>query len=823
MSIQQAPASDPNYCLQVDDMHCASCVSRVQQTISKVTGVRRVAVNLLEKRAEVTGGNPEAVMQAVTAAGYPCHLLAAEAERDTFFLVPREQEGRLAALVDYLDREYPDVEAVSRNGRLQVTTSRHPAELVVALAKQGIPVRVEEQLDDPYVAEAAAARREIGLSWLRGLIAGLIGGALMAGQMGGLFPPVAGHRFFWLAAALVCLVTMVVSGRNYYVNAWKQARHKRANMDTLVALGTMAAWVGSLLVILYPGMLPGRTSHLYLDASVMILAFLQFGHGLEVRAKQKTREAVGALAGMAVRQGTLVWEDQEIVLPVAFLRPGDRVRVRPGEKIPIDGKLVSGVTTVDESMLTGEPLPVTRKEGDVVIGGTMNKTGTFVLQVSRPARETTLAQIIALVKKAQLDKPAIGRLADRVAAIFVPVVLLISMLTFGVWLAVGPAPQLAYSLTTGIAVLVIACPCALGLATPIAIMVGTSRAAELGILVRNSDGLQGASRLTHLVVDKTGTLTVGKPTVTRILPVQGNTPEQILKLAATLESGSEHPLAEAVLTAWQEQGDGMLLAMEGFVSLPGRGVEAMVAGRHCLLGSGQFLQEQGLKLPRALTQIADNESTAGGTPVWLADSTGVRGLLVLKDPVRSDSRQAVQRLQRRGIQVVMCTGDNRATARAVARELGIQIVHAELLPADKLQIIQALQEQKWRVGMVGDGVNDAPAMARADVGFAIGAGTDVAVAHGDITLMGNSLSQVDDAIDLSRATMVNIKQNLAGAFFYNSIGIPLAAGVFYPFTGWLLQPMFASAAMALSSVTVVSNANRLRWFRPEHGRSSREV
>ncbi|MEA2115684.1 MAG: copper-translocating P-type ATPase, partial [Thermodesulfobacteriota bacterium] len=505
--------------------------------------------------------------------------------------------------------------------------------------------------------------------------------------------------------------------------------------------------------------------------------------------------------------------NQELEIPVSLLRLDDSIRVRPGEKIPIDGEIVDGQSPVDESMLTGEPLPVKKGKGDHVTGGTMNESGSFTFKVTSLGEDTTLAHIINMVKRAQISKPPIGRLADKVSSIFVPTVILISLLTFIIWYLVAPDPRLAYALTAGIAVLVIACPCALGLATPIAIMVGTSRAAELNILIRNSDALQSAATLDHLVVDKTGTLTMGRPAVTDIHPVSGGgNSTQLLQLAASLEAGSEHPLAEAVLTSAQEQGVEPL-PLRDFTAVTGRGVQALVDGVTCYLGNHHFLADNGLTLPAELSAIAGEQAGQGATPIWLGNEHQALGLLILRDPVREDSVKAVRMLQDKGVAVVMCTGDNRATAEAVARELGITEVHAEVLPEEKLQVVQTLQEKGHKVGMVGDGVNDAPALAQADTGFAIGSGTDVAIDNADITLAGDSLAHVSVAIAISQATIRNIKQNLFGAFFYNVVGIPLAAGVFYPFTGWLLQPMFASAAMALSSVTVVSNANRLRFFK----------
>jgi Cu+-exporting ATPase len=818
VSSEKAEHSTPlsqGYILRIADMSCASCVSRVEQAILSVPGVTRAAVNLVEQKAQVQGGDSAQVVLAIRAQGYGASLQAQAAAADTFFirLLPNPQAGDLQQIHDILQGQDAAMQVRIEDDRLRLSTQQHPADVLLRLIDVGYQAVLEEAYADPSIQQATETRKEIRLSWQRALVAGLVGFVIMAGHMSGLFPHLHEGRLFWAGAALVCLLTMVFSGRNYFVGAWKQARHRSANMDTLVALGTGAAWLSSVLVIADPAFISGASNHLYLDASVMILAFLQFGHALETRAKRTTSEAISALLGLRAKAAWVVRAAGQVEIPVSLLRIGDQVRVRPGEKIPIDGVITQGRTTIDESMLTGEPLAVARAVGDTVTGGTMNRTGVFVLQVTRLGDDTTLAQIIRMVKAAQLSKPPIGRLVDRIASVFVPIVILISLATFGVWLVLAPEPRLAFALTAAIAVLVIACPCALGLATPIAIMVGTSRAAASNVLIKNSDALQTASTLTHVVVDKTGTLTEGRPTVTLILPAALLSEAEVLQWAASLESGSEHPLAEAVLAA-QQQGGAPLFPLDNFTAIPGRGVQAEYAGVRYLLGNDHFMEQQGLTLPAELQAEAALQAGQGGTPVWLGGAQQVLGLLILKDPIRKDSAAAIQALQRQGIIVVMCSGDNRATAEAVARELGVAEVHSEILPEEKLQVIQALQQQGYKVGMVGDGVNDAPALAQADTGFALGSGTDVAIENADITLTGDSLLLVATAIAISTATIRNIRQNLFGAFIYNVIGIPLAAGLLYPLTGWLLEPMFASAAMALSSVTVVSNANRLRFFRP---------
>jgi Cu+-exporting ATPase len=606
---------------------------------------------------------------------------------------------------------------------------------------------------------------------------------------------------------------MAYSGRDYYLGAWKQLRHRQSNMDTLVAVGTAAAWLASVLLILFPDFVPPGQRHLYLETSVLILAFLQFGHALEVRARARTGRAIGALVELAPKTASLLRDGEELELPVSLLQPGDLILVRPGQVIATDGTVVEGSSGVDESMLTGEPLAVTRSVDDNVAGGTINGSGALRVRVDRVGEETTLAGIIRAVKQAQMSKPPIGRLVDRIAAVFVPIVLVIAALTFAAWGLFGPEPRLPHALTTAIAVLVIACPCALGLATPIAIMVGMGRAARFGVLIRNGDALQSAAGITHLVVDKTGTLTEGRPRVTEIHCAGDVDASQALAWAAGLETASEHPLALAVVESARESNI-TSPAITGFRAEPGHGVQGSIDGREMFLGRQEWLEQFDIPCDKALSTASDSMAGQGVTPVWLADREGAIAVLGLSDPVRHDTLAAIEALMRQGIQLVMCTGDHPDTAAAVAAELGIETVHSRVLPQHKAEVVKGLQAQGHTVGMVGDGVNDAPALAQAHVGFAIGAGTDVAIESADVTLAGSSLTSVANAVALSRATLRNIKQNLFGAFVYNATGIPLAAGVFYPLTGWLLNPVFASIAMALSSVTVVSNANRLRLFKP---------
>ena len=821
-TVNSNPADPPVYWLKISGMSCTHCVGAVERAICSVSGVTETAVDLVEQSARVVGGEIGQVIEAIVDEGYEAEALKpGQRTAGSFRLVfsgdPAQERNKLEQFIE-TDTTHSGFEL--HWPKLQIETVDHPADLLLQLRAAELTAELEESFVDPYAEQALEAKAEIHAAWQRALLAGSVGASLMAGEMAGLLPELtAKHswlgfdgQLWWGLIAILTLFTMWFSGRNFYLTALRLAQHLSANMDTLVALGTSAAWLSSVILIVNPDFIPGGGRHLYLDAAVMILAFLQFGKALETRAKRTTSEAIGSLVKLAPKVASVVRGRGEALLPVSLLQPGDLIRVRPGETVPIDGKVVQGNSSIDESMLSGEPVPVSVAAGSEVTGGTINRSGTFLFEVTRVGEETTLAHIIAMVKHAQLSKPPIARLVDRVSAVFVPVVIAISLITFVTWYLLGPEPVLAYALTAGIAVLVIACPCALGLATPIAIMMGTGRAAQLNILIRNSDALQGASALDSLVVDKTGTLTQGAPELTGLLPAEGVLPQRLLQVAASLELASEHPLGEAIVRHAEAQGTDFL-PVDGFQSEAGRGITGAVDGSVHYLGNLSYLQEKGLTAPPDLVAASGQLARQGGTPVWLADAGGVLGLLALNDPLRADSADAVRAMQRLGVHLVMCTGDNRATAEAVAAALGIAEVHSELLPEEKLKIVKQLQLQGHKVGMVGDGVNDAPALAQADIGFAIGSGTDVAIGNADITLAGDSLANVETAVAISRATLRNIKQNLFGAFFYNVIGIPLAAGLFYPLTGWLLEPMFASAAMALSSVTVVTNANRLRFFK----------
>ncbi len=694
-----------------------------------------------------------------------------------------------------------------------VTGAVDPQALITAVRAASYDAAVLRGLDDESEKEAAEMAHYRRLL-RKFMVAAAVGAPLMAAEWLGFLPHLdaPGATLFWLAVAAISLFVLVYSAGHMFVGAWKSFRAHNANMDTLIALGTGAAWVYSALVVLFPAIVPATARHAYFEAAAIIIALINLGQALEMRARGKTSEAIKRLIGLQPKTARVIRNGQEMDVPISEVGLDETLRVRPGEKIPVDGVMTEGHSSVDESMLTGEPMPVEKKTGDTVTGGTLNTSGTFLFQAKHIGADTALARIIEMVRRAQSSKPAIGRLADKISSVFVPAVLIIAVLTLLAWFNLGPEPKLSFMLVTTMTVLIIACPCALGLATPISIMVGVGKAAEYGILIRNGEALQQAGKLTTVVLDKTGTVTAGHPTVTMLVPTAGFDDKQLLIFAASLEAGSEHPLAQAIVEAARTR-NLSLSPLSGFEALTGRGVRGLVDGKTVFFGNARLMEEQGIvlgELPARAAQLAEQAQT----PMYLAVDGEAAGIVAVADPIKLDSKAAIARMHALGLTVVMITGDNRATADAVARQVGIDEVLAEVLPGDKAAKVAELQGRGEIVGMVGDGINDAPALAQADVGYAIGTGTDVAIESADVTLMRGSLHGVPDAIAISRATVRNIKQNLFGAFIYNVLGIPVAAGVLYPFIGLLLNPVIAGAAMAMSSVTVVSNANRLRWLTP---------
>ena len=646
------------------------------------------------------------------------------------------------------------------------------------------------------------------------VISGIISLVIVAVTMLDLLPDITSFsgQVAWGVVSLLALFVLTYAGGRFFTGALKSFRNHSANMDTLIAIGTGVAWVYSTFVVIFPTTFSEIARHVYFDTATLIICFINLGSALEMRARGKTSEAIKRLIGLQPKTARVLRDGNEVDIPIEQVQMDDVIRVRPGEKIPVDGELTEGSSHVDESMLTGEPIPVSKNVGDEVVGGAVNKSGSFLFKATRIGQDTALSQIIDMVRKAQNTKPEIGRLADKVSSIFVPSVLIIAVLTMLIWFNFGPSPQLTYMLVTTMAVLIIACPCALGLATPISVMVGVGKAAEYGVLIRKGDALQKAGQLTTVVLDKTGTITEGKPVVTAIEPAQNWNAEELLKVAASVETNSEHPLAEAVVEASKEKNI-ELISVESFEAVSGHGVKAVYDNKTVLLGNQKLMDDSGISLG-SLQFKSEELSKQGQTVVFLSVNSEAAGLLGISDPIKQDSKEAISRLQDVGIKVVMLTGDNKATAKTVADLVGVDDFIAEVLPQDKAHQITELQNQGEKVAMVGDGINDAPALAGADVGFAIGTGTDVAIESADITLMRGSLNGVADAVSISKATLRNIKENLIGAFGYNTLAIPVAAGILFPFFGLLLNPIIAGAAMALSSVTVVTNANRLRWFKP---------
>jgi P-type Cu+ transporter len=771
--------------LPISGMTCASCVRRVERALAKVPGVTSAQVNLATERAtvDVVPGLADrpALQRAVEAAGYGVGADRAAA-------APAPSPGSSAAATTAPAAEAPDAEQARR------------------------------------AAELAALGRKA-----------LVSGALAALVMGLSLVPMdllARTLTHQGALVLMCLLATPVQfwgGWQFYVGAWAALRHGTANMNTLVAVGTTAAYLYSLVATFAPRLLATgdmAMPEVYYDTAAVIIALILLGRYLEARARGQASDAIRRLLGLRARTARVVRDGAEVDVPVETVAVGDLVVVRPGEKIPVDGIVRSGYSTVDESMLTGESLPVEKRPGDEVIGATLNRTGSFRFEATRVGRDTTLAQIVRLVEEAQGSKAPIQRLADVVSGYFVPAVLAIAALTFLAWWLLGPPPPLTHALLAAVAVLIVACPCAMGLATPTAIMVGTGKGAEHGILIRGGEALEKAGRLDVVVLDKTGTLTIGQPAVTDVLPAADLPPlplgegwgegvpthHSLLRLAAAAEQGSEHPLAEAIVA--RARADGLVpAAAETFNALPGRGVEATVEGHPVLLGNLRLMEERGIALD-GLRDRAEALATAGKTPVYLARDGQALGLVAVADTVKPTAAEAVRALKALGLQVVLLTGDNRRVADAVGRELGVDRVVAEVLPGGKVDEIKQLQAAGKRVAMVGDGINDAPALAQADLGVAIGTGADVAIEASDITLIGGDPRGVATAIALSRATLRTIRQNLFWAFVYNVLLIPLAAGAFYPVFGWQLNPMLAAAAMGLSSVSVVTNSLRLRAFRP---------
>lgn len=710
-------------------------------------------------------------------------------------------------------------------GAQRVSVAFDPGQITVdviqaAVREVGYEVRVLDSPSGPPAEaeedwEAKARREEI-----RDLAKRLITGAVLtlpvlyAVMVGDFVGEAAVPGFLlspWVQLVLIAPV-MFYAGWPIHRTGWLTLRHRMADMNTLITVGTMAAFGYSLVVTLWPDLLPPNLRQVYYEAVGVIITLILLGRLLEARAKAGTGEAIRKLMGLQAKTARVVRDGNERDVPIGQVRAGDVVVVRPGEKVPLDGEILEGRSTLDESMVTGESLPVSKAEGEPVIGGTINQTGAFRFRATKVGKETVLAQIIGLVQQAQASKAPIQRLADLVSSYFVPIVLFVAIATFVIWFDFGPSPALTFALVSAVSVLIIACPCALGLATPLSIMVGTGKGAQNGILIRSAEALETAHKMNALILDKTGTITEGEPSLTDVVTSDGYSEEELLRLVASAERASEHPLAGAIIRGAKEKGI-ELAEPADFDSVTGKGIRARIGEQEVLAGNKRLLEDAGIDID-ALEHDAERLAEEGKTPMYTAVDGKAAGIVAVADTVKATSAAAVRELRRLGLEVVMITGDGRRTAEAIAREVGIERVFAEVLPEDKAREVKKLQREDKLVGMVGDGINDAPALAQADVGIAIGTGTDVAMEAADVTLISGDLGGVVTAIALSRGTMRNIRENLFFAFVYNGVGIPIAAGVLYPFTGLLLNPMIAAGAMALSSLSVVTNANRLRRFQP---------
>ena len=744
----QRPPAGIQLQMLIQGMTCASCVSSVEKALTSVEGVEKAQVNLAEQSALVF------------------------ATEDT--------EPLHQAIVD------------------SVKQAGYQAEILQDAATQ----------QEKQATQQLAQQKRFKLDAIAGLV---VGAPLMLwGVFGGnMMIRNTNDQLAWGAIGILCLLLLATAGKHFFTNAWLAATHKRATMDTLVALGTGAAWFYSMLVVIFPEWFPLASRHVYFEASAMIIGLISLGHYIEAKAKANTTRSLQALINLQPQQATVITDQGDQQIAVEQITLGMKLRIKPGEKVPVDGIVVQGESYIDESMLTGEPVPVLKAQDAQVSAGTLNTDGALVIEATGIGANTMLARIIRMVRTAQSSKPAIAKLADQISSVFVPVVVGIAILAALVWFAVGPEPKASYMLVVTTTVLIIACPCALGLATPLSVTVGVGKAAELGILIKDADALQLASKIDTVVFDKTGTLTQGKPSVQQVF-THATSQVHLLALAYAAERQSEHPLAKAVCD-YAKQYNTETVELNSFENIRGRGITATYQEQPLFIGSLQFMQTEQVDISPMEQAIQDCASNAW-TPVAVALNNELIGLIAVADPIKSDAKQAVSALKSQGIKTVMLTGDNQHVANAIGKALGIDEVIAQVMPDEKAQHIELLQSQGSKVAMIGDGINDAPALALADLGVAMGSGSDVAIESSQMTILNTSPMAVVHAIELSRATLKNMKQNLFGAFVYNSLGIPIAAGVLYPAFGFLLSPVVAGAAMALSSITVVSNANRLRLF-----------
>lgn len=799
--------------LPIEGMTCASCVERNEKILRETGGVLTAEVNFATEQATVEFDQDQVSVSELADA---IHGIGYKVITNRIELAI--QGMSCASCVEHVQKAILGVDGVISAG-VNLATERATVEFVPGAASRddfvhavesaGYKVLTSEEDEEEDDIEAKLRRREFRRLQLKVIVGAVLSIPLFIGSMIDGLGPLNDMYVLW---ALATPVQFWV-GWQFYHGAISAARHGTTNMNTLVAVGSSAAYLYSVSGIVFESfyMEQGLDMPMYFDTAAVIITLILFGRMLEARAKGQTSEAIKKLVGLTPKTARVVRDGVEADVPVRDVVTGDTVIVRPGERIPVDGVVLEGTSSIDESMITGESLPVGKHPGDEVVGATINKMGSFRFEATRVGKETVLAQIIRLVQEAQGSKPPIARMADVIASYFVPAVFVVASVTFGIWIIFGPSPAFTYALLNFVAVLVIACPCALGLATPTAIMVGTGKGAENGVLIRGGDSLETAHKVDTVVLDKTGTLTRGEPAITDVITT-GWEEDQVLRLAGSAERGSEHPLGEAIVQGANERGIELEVA-DSFQALAGQGIEAEVRGHAILVGNPGLLEGRGMSLD-GLSEKAARLSGQGKTPMFVAIDGNPVGIIGVADTLKPGSRETVARLREMGLEVVMLTGDNLKTAEAIAAEVGVDRVLAEVLPQDKANEVKRLQNEGKRVAMVGDGINDAPALAQADVGIAIGTGTDVAMEAGDITLMSGDLQGVVTAIALSRRTIQIIKQNLFWAFAYNTALIPVAAGILYPFFGILLNPIIAAGAMGMSSVSVVTNSLRLRRFKP---------
>ncbi|MED7789416.1 heavy metal translocating P-type ATPase [Francisella sp. 19X1-34] len=806
----------------VESMSCSSCVAKIEKALLSIQGVSNVKANIVDKSVSVETDQSllNIIQNKLEEIGYPGELQQQEKNNHKYciFIEGISCSGCVAKIEKSLKVVY-GVEKVSANvvdKILQIEGSMDITEIFAVLEKIGKPGVLEKK---SQIRDVDRAKKEIKTSIKQAVIAFVVGVILMAIQMHSesqdsvlYFSSDLSNierLLIWLVLAIVTLAVMVYSGKRYYQGAWRQLKHLSSNMDTLVALGTGAAWTYSIIVILFEFYLPEQMLHVFLDTSVLILGFLNIGHAMEIKSKGRASEAIEKLIHLQPKNAHVIHGDREVDIPLELLKVGQTIVIYPGEKIPVDGVVIDGKANVDESMLTGESDFVNKKIDDKVFAGTINQNGSLKAKMTKSIDETALANVIELIKSAQSSKPEITRIVDKVTAVFVPVVITIAVLTFIVWSFFS----LPLAVTAGIAVLVVACPCALGLGTPMSMMVGMGKVAEYGILIRNGEVLQNASNLTHIIMDKTGTITQGKPAVTNSHFIADE--DLVLSYLYAVEAKSEHPLALA-LSAYSREYNKNLVASD-FEATSGKGISAEVEGASVLIGNMKLMSENGISIDSNVEQVLDGYANQGATPVIFAMNNNIAAIFAVKDPVKKESKEVVSQLTKSGLKVAMVTGDNKHTANVIAQEVGIDnnMVFASAMPEDKTKFVDDLQKQGFQVGMVGDGINDAAALAKADVGFAMGNGTDIAIESADITLTSGELKNINNSIIFSKKIILNIKHTLAGAFIYNICGIPIAAGVLYPFFGIMLSPVIASLAMAMSSVTVVAVALRLKRLKVE--------